>query len=107
MEQSWEANSLSVLWHPKLSLFVHKTPSLEPILNQMSPAHTLTIYGLIVHISVILTSTPSSPSFLYSFQVFQIIILPAQIFFLSSTLLHVQPNLSLITIILFDEENNL
>jgi hypothetical protein len=53
---------------------------LEPILNQMSSAHTLTIYVLIVHVSIILTSKPSSPNFLSSFQVFQIIMLPAQFF---------------------------
>jgi hypothetical protein len=72
----------------------------------MCPAHTLTIYALIVQVSIILTSTPSSSNFLSSFQVFQIIILPAQFF----TLFHVvtvQPNLSLITVILFDEESNL
>jgi len=66
----------------------------------------ITIYVLIVHIIVILTSTSSSPNFLYSLQVFQIIMLPAHFFF-SSPLLHVRPNLILITLILYDEENNL
>jgi hypothetical protein len=70
----------------KVSLLVHKTPSFEPILYQMSPAHTLTIYVLNVHVSIIqfpllslfLSGVPNNNVTCTIFYLFHVVTCPTQ-----------------------------
>jgi hypothetical protein len=48
---------------------VHKSPTLEPIMSQLNPVHTITTYFLHIRLNVILPSVPGSPkcSFFFLF----------------------------------------
>jgi len=81
MEQktTWEPDSCSsdqkipcLLWNLEACYNAHKSPSLGPVLSQVSTVHNLTLYSLKIHFNTILPSTPSSPKWLSSFQVFRL-----------------------------------
>jgi hypothetical protein len=57
-----EANSrlACLLFNRKVHYRVHKSPRLDPILNQINPLHRLTARFLRIHFNVMLSSTRSS-----------------------------------------------
>jgi hypothetical protein len=46
---------------PKIRYRVHKTPTLVPILTQMTPVHTTSSYFSKIHFNIILPYTSMSP----------------------------------------------
>jgi hypothetical protein len=68
LSPSWEAANCaaaeelpSILWNPKVHYYVHKSPSLVPLLNQMDPVQTIPSYLSKIHfiINHLLTSWSS------------------------------------------------
>jgi len=47
-----------ISWNPKIHYRVHKSPSLVPILNQISSVHNLQSYFLKIHFNITLPPMP-------------------------------------------------
>jgi hypothetical protein len=80
MEQSpsLEANKFStsqeilrILWNPKVHYRSHKCPPPDSTLSQPDPVHTPIPHFLMIHIIIILLSTPGPPKWSLSFRVTQ------------------------------------
>jgi hypothetical protein len=72
---SWEANSHSagqeiprLLWKPKVPYRDDKNPPLDPILDQMHPVHTFSVYFFKIRSNIILPPTPWSSEWSLSFR---------------------------------------
>jgi hypothetical protein len=46
-----------LLWHAKFQYRVHKSPPPDPILNNISPVHNLSLYFTKIHFNIILPTT--------------------------------------------------